>query len=104
MRLKKKFNKFLGKIDLHIEFRVVFQPAKRIESFFLSKIVSQTCLLFYCLWKSFEKLNNQLSLVTLPSRNLVFFYSHKISNNDTNTIQKQREHGNTYQPLTLHLT
>ena len=34
VRLKKNLNKFLGKIYPHIEFKFVFQPAKRIGSSF----------------------------------------------------------------------
>ena len=34
VRLKKNLNQFLGKIYPHIEFKFVFQPAKRIGSFF----------------------------------------------------------------------
>ena len=34
VRLKKNINQFLGKIYPHIEFKFVFQPAKRIGSFF----------------------------------------------------------------------
>ena len=35
--IKKKLSKFLGKIYLQIDFRFVFQPARRIENFFPSK-------------------------------------------------------------------